>query len=163
MDTIGVLCVFTFFGLAQKTCGQMCPDEWTSFGGSCYTLGSELLAWTDAEEMCRLYDADLAVIESQNENEFLKRFLNEHHSASHVWIGATDIFNEGHFMWLRSFKSVAFNDWSVGEPNQAHGSNSEDCVQMRREFQWQWNDESCAQTDHFVCELELGGTGGIIG
>ena len=28
---------------------QACPNEWTSFDGSCYILGTELLPWADAE------------------------------------------------------------------------------------------------------------------
>ena len=63
------------------------------------------------------------------------------------------MFKEGDFMWLRTFEPVGFSDWSSGEPNHAHGTNSEDCVQLRGEHHWQWNDESCSQACYFLCEI----------
>nr|KAG5707861.1 hypothetical protein BaRGS_031592 [Batillaria attramentaria] len=135
---------------------QMCPNEWTSFDYSCYIVGTDMVSWTEAEEMCRIFDSDLVVIETQSENEFLKRLLSSHHSANHVWIGATDIFSEGTFVWLRTFEEVSgFTDWAAGEPNHAHGANSEDCVQMTGEHGWQWNDESCKELSYFVCEKRV--------
>merc|ERR1712136_201743 len=123
-------------------------------------LGTEQLSWADAEEMCRIFDPDLVVIETSKENDFVKRLLNSQHSISRVWIGATDVFHEGQFSWLRTFQRVSFTDWSQGESNMFHGPNSEDCVQMRKEHNWQWNDESCVQPDYFVCEISYGGDGG---
>ncbi|XP_076470472.1 asialoglycoprotein receptor 2-like [Babylonia areolata] len=157
-----LLCCFLAYAASQA-----CPNEWTYFDGSCYITGTDQLSWADAEQMCRIFESDLVVLETRKENEFLKRHLSAHRITTqspntHVWIGATDIFNESQFMWLNTFQRVGFSDWSRGEPNTFFGTNSEDCVQMRREFGWQWNDESCARKCYFVCEMRAIG-GSIIG
>ncbi|KAL8571718.1 hypothetical protein ACOMHN_060804 [Nucella lapillus] len=159
-SVIGLVIVVCCLPAAE---GQSCLNEWTFYEGSCYIIGSELLTWADSEQMCRLMGSDLVVVDTALENNFLKRFLEDHHSTTqsgrtHVWLGATDIFQEGSFLWLNTFQNVTYSHWARGEPNSAYGSDSEDCVQMRREVGWRWNDQSCASLSYFVCEKSpLGG------
>lgn len=42
------------------------------------------------------------------------------------------------------------NKFSPGEPNN---DDSEDCLELRSEHSWTWNDESCGQNRPFICEL----------
>ncbi|KAK7498842.1 hypothetical protein BaRGS_00009934, partial [Batillaria attramentaria] len=135
-----LLVVWSFLGVTVIG-AQMCPNEWTSFDYSCYIVGTDMVSWTEAE--VRNYSSAYGF---RTHNKYAR-------TANHVWIGATDIFSEGTFVWLRTFEEVSgFTDWAAGEPNHAHGANSEDCVQMTGEHGWEWNDESCKELSYFVCE-----------
>ncbi|XP_025097814.1 low affinity immunoglobulin epsilon Fc receptor-like isoform X2 [Pomacea canaliculata] len=132
--------------------GQACSNEWTSFAGSCYLLGTDAVTWTDAEGMCRLLSANLVEITSKEESDFISRFLSGH-SAISTWIGATDIFSEGKFVWMPEGEPVNFTNWAPGEPNHNTGTGSEDCVILDENRSWHWNDIACTTAAYFVCEM----------
>ncbi|KAJ8304061.1 hypothetical protein KUTeg_017644 [Tegillarca granosa] len=99
------------------------------------------------QEVCRTKFGFLAEVEDADEN----RFLKSNAVFDSYWIGGTDKQTEGVFMWVHSGVKFDFNDWDNGEPNDAEGN--EDCVQLKKEFDYKWNDSICAMNYHFVCEI----------
>ena len=72
-----------------------------------------------------------------------------------LWIGGTDVFSEGYWLWSGSKVPVSegFTDWGPGEPNHAGGATNEDCMQLYAHKSYTWNDEDCRLNSRFVCEV----------
>lgn len=77
-------------------------------------------------------------------------------AAISTWIGATDIFSEGKFVWMPEGEPVNFTNWAPGEPNHNTGTGSEDCVILDENRSWHWNDIACTTAAYFVCEMRYG-------
>ena len=52
-------------------------DKWLAFQGSEYLIGAQALRWEDARETCQSLQADLAVINTEAENQFMLDRLDE--------------------------------------------------------------------------------------
>merc|ERR1712154_177309 len=156
MKVLAVVAVLCWIGVCAQA--QQCRSGWTYFHGSCYGAGGEDVDWAEAEEMCELYQSSLAEINSKAENDFLKQMainISSHSRNIAVWLGGTDIFNEGHWEWVSSKEPVGpFTDWFPGEPNQSGTPGGEDCLQFFGAQRWQWNDEDCTNRCYFICEAE---------
>lgn len=46
-------------------------------------------------------------------------------------------------------KLFTYTNWHRGEPN---GFESENCIHLRYQFGYQWNDGQCARPFYYVCE-----------
>ncbi|XP_077048329.1 hepatic lectin-like, partial [Agelaius phoeniceus] len=122
--------------------------EWEYFSGNCYYFSLARLSWERARERCRERRADLAVVGSFAEQQFLmSRARNER-----FWIGLTDRNSEGNWEWVdgTDYKS-SFTFWREGEPNDS-GKN-EDCAHLW--ISGKWNDVHCTFECFFVCERPL--------
>ncbi|XP_054911182.1 CD209 antigen-like protein E [Poeciliopsis prolifica] len=63
--------------------GKWCPDGWTRFGCSCYFKSQERKSWSDSRSYCQDKGADLVIINSKAEQEFITQ-LNKNGES---WIG----------------------------------------------------------------------------
>ncbi|KAK6324664.1 hypothetical protein J4Q44_G00040060, partial [Coregonus suidteri] len=68
---------------------QTCPEGWQKFESSWYFLSTETKAWKESREDCLERGADLVIINSDAEQEFVFNLGNG------VWIGLTDSVTEG--------------------------------------------------------------------
>lgn len=66
-----------------------------------------------------------------------------------VWIGISDLMQEGHWIYLRSLKEITFSKWEAHEPNNMGGK--EGCALLHDDGHW--NDIPCSAHFHIVCEL----------
>ncbi|KAE8282093.1 Ladderlectin Precursor [Larimichthys crocea] len=127
-----------------------CPMFWFSFNGSCYKYISTRFTWADAELYCVSQKANLVVIHSVEEHNFIKDLImNFDHTRGLTWIGLNDIHKEGGWMWSDG-SAVDFVLWDAGEPNNHDGL--EDCVHINYGPDLKWNDYSCSEKFTFVCE-----------
>ncbi|XP_023815534.1 CD209 antigen-like protein E [Oryzias latipes] len=69
--------------LKKKTEGNWCPEEWMEFGNSCYFKSTVQKSWTDSRRFCQDRGADLLVLNSKEEKEFVST-LNQNAES---WIG----------------------------------------------------------------------------
>uniref|UniRef100_A0AAZ1WYN2 C-type lectin domain-containing protein n=1 Tax=Oreochromis aureus TaxID=47969 RepID=A0AAZ1WYN2_OREAU len=60
---------------------EKCPDRWTRFGSSCYFKSTESKTWSDSRRDCQDKGADLVMINSKEEQEFIRNMRGE------SWIG----------------------------------------------------------------------------
>jgi len=68
---------------------------------------------------------------------------------SKIYIGLTDLSNEGVFVWGDGLPaSEGWTNWQEGEPNNF---DDEDCARIRY-ADGLWNDKSCAQPGQVLCE-----------
>jgi hypothetical protein len=66
------------------------------------------------------------------------------------WLGATDIVQEGTFIWQSSGKAVNYTNWYSPNPD---GGTAQNCVLLNFRL-WGWDDESCdATTETTMCEM----------
>ncbi|RVE67082.1 hypothetical protein OJAV_G00113660 [Oryzias javanicus] len=69
--------------LKNKIEGQRCPELWMRFRSSCYYKSIERKTWTDSRSFCLYEGADLLVINSREEQEFVFKLTPNKES----WIG----------------------------------------------------------------------------
>ncbi|XP_067088362.1 CD209 antigen-like protein C isoform X2 [Osmerus mordax] len=129
--------------LTRKLCGS--TKEWTAFGHSCYFLSTEDKMWNESRLDCRERGAELAVINTREEQEFITRIV----VSSWMWIGLTDQQTEGTWIWVDG-TPLTTTYWNSGEPNDVNGG--EDCAMILRVG---WNDFPCGNRLSWICEKPI--------
>ncbi|XP_039907918.1 CD209 antigen-like protein C isoform X3 [Simochromis diagramma] len=74
---------------------EKCPEEWTRFGSSCYFKSTESKTWSDSRRDCQDKGADLVMINSEEEQEF----INELNMRGYSWIGLRSKQTSGEYKW----------------------------------------------------------------
>ena len=137
-----------------------CSSPWKTHGDHCYRLMDQAKGkWTDARETCRALGAELPVINSQEENDFI---LGVARAASQVplrrlWLGLRRIGESRTFsVWVDDTHISDFRNWASGEPNDSGG---EDCAEMivNGGSRGKWNDIDCTPSvmHSVMCEKAL--------
>jgi len=123
-----------------------CPDSWIpGVHSSCYKFSSNTLPWSSAKSACETLGSKLAVLNSQDEHQFLvTKVVNQ------AWIGLhRDPNDTSRWLWVDGSYAI-YTNWNDGEPNNSGGR--EDCVGLVRP-QWKWNDENCNSHHSYICEI----------
>ena len=69
-------------------------------------------------------------------------------SGEKFWLGATDVAQEGVYVWDDNGKQLTYYDWDTpSQPNNAWGN--QDCVNYR--FGYGWHDDECDRTRGAIC------------
>ncbi|MDY0002657.1 MAG: FG-GAP-like repeat-containing protein [Polyangia bacterium] len=120
---------------------------WIWRGERAYLLCSQTpLPYEEAQAFCWSRGADLVVIGSAEEDEFLESMV-----AETAWIGLDDRLTEGTFEWVDG-SSLVYESWAEGEPNNS--GDIEDCAGIRvlDGAVLGWNDFACDLPYSFICE-----------
>uniref|UniRef100_A0A8C5AZG0 C-type lectin domain-containing protein n=1 Tax=Gadus morhua TaxID=8049 RepID=A0A8C5AZG0_GADMO len=121
-----------------------CLAGWQPHGGSCFFLSAEKKSWMASRQDCQDKEADLVIIHSEGEQNFINNFC----WVRSVWIGLHDMESESE--WKVS--CMKYNDlWDPGEPNNAE---NEDCAELMPESKT-WNDLPCSLERHWVCKQQI--------
>ncbi len=72
-------------------------------------------------------------------------------SGEAYWLGADDLKQEGTYIWAETGETLAYSRWNGEQPNNLIGG-TEHCLEMRREYNYTWNDLSCDSNISFICE-----------
>ncbi|XP_031670495.1 CD209 antigen-like protein C [Oncorhynchus kisutch] len=128
-----------------------CPKGWQHFESSWYFLSDDTKTWKESREDCLERGADLVIINSDEEQEFLFN-LNKK-----VWIGLTDSVTEGNLIWVDGTSLTTPRYWHKPQPDNGAGRldyGEEDCVEIRKDQRplEAWNDLSCDRKIYWVCE-----------
>jgi hypothetical protein len=112
--------------------------------------------WDGARAACRANPRfDLVRIDDAPEQTYLETIVAS--LTDDVWIGASDMANEGDWRWVAgnaqfwsggsggTLVSGMFADWQTGEPS------GDDCARYNRATS-AWADTVCTDTNYFVCE-----------
>nr|XP_033479027.1 CD209 antigen-like protein E [Epinephelus lanceolatus] len=127
--------------------GYCYPQQgWTYFRGSLYYISSTTAPWQQSRSDCQQRGADLVIINSKEEQEFVRRFQKV------LWIGLTDTETEGKWRWVDG-TLLTKSYWASGEPNGHLFGRDEDCAEiMNYNLENSWNDDSCYQQKSWICE-----------
>jgi hypothetical protein len=128
-------------------CKQECPEGRSKFGCKCY-WNSGWLSWNKSREFCVSHGADLVVVDSKEEMDFISGWY------SMYWLGATDAAGEGTWRWVDgTVLSLDNPSWSRGGPQGGGDSN---CLRKAWEQnQFKWTDASCDTMTYGLCEQNL--------
>ncbi|XP_051259626.1 CD209 antigen-like protein C isoform X2 [Dicentrarchus labrax] len=122
------------------------PEGWKMFKDRSYLFSTESGTWDKAREDCRNRGADLAVINSDEEQTFVSKFYK-----TYAWIGLTKRGEEGTWKWIDG-TPLTLTYWATGQPsNGSQDGGEEDCVHTIK-FDNTWNDRSCKLSLPWVCE-----------
>ncbi|KAI5087688.1 CD209 antigen-like protein B isoform X1, partial [Silurus meridionalis] len=124
---------------------SLCKDTLRIFNSSIYYISTERKNWTESRVDCRERGADLVIVDSLEEEEFLLKHLGR----NRAWLGLSDRDTEGEWKWVDGTPlTTAF--WREGEPNN---SNNEDCAEIVGTANWKsWNDTPCSRNNSWICE-----------
>ncbi|XP_063074780.1 C-type lectin domain family 4 member E-like [Engraulis encrasicolus] len=139
----------------------LCLNSWLRFQSSCYMVSAVETDWNNSRRTCRENNADLVIIDSKEEQEFL---IGVGKDSKEVWIGLSDSDQEGTWKWV---DGTPFTEgfWRSGEPNDSNGN--EDCAVLNLNIQaWSvrgnpttslqaWNDIPCYRSIPSICERKL--------
>lgn len=104
--------------------------------------------WEEANTAAAAYGGSLAIIESEEENEFLANIL----TIQSAYIGLSDRELEGEFGWSDG-TPVGYTNWYPNQPND-YGVG-QDYVEMLNNGQW--NDQYAHVKLEYIMELSCGG------
>ncbi|XP_060771615.1 C-type lectin domain family 4 member M-like [Neoarius graeffei] len=122
---------------------------WTYFSSSFYYISQIKKSWTESRQDCRERGADLVIIKSREEQEFILNFLG---SSRRAWIGLSDRDTEGEWKWVDGTPLTTVY-WLDGEPNNA---GDEDCAEnLYSSDKKGWNDLPCSQNQLWICEKRV--------
>ncbi|CAM9842483.1 unnamed protein product, partial [Heterosigma akashiwo] len=113
--------------------------------GACYYYNEDSLSWEDAQTACEALGGKLVSVNSEDINTEILSLAG----SSDAWIGLNDQTTEGTYMWSddSTLESDDYTNWYEGEPNNYN--DSEDCVAMYTNGQW--NDYPCSTSLSSVC------------
>ncbi|CAL8386446.1 unnamed protein product [Gadus morhua 'NCC'] len=125
-----------------------CPRGWDDFGYKCYLLSKELGSWNKSRKLCVSNGADLVVVDSKEELDFISRY------GGYFWLGATDEASEGMWRWVDgTVLSVDNPSWSGGKPD---GNKDKNCLRRFGDASnLKWTEESCESKKRGLCEHNL--------
>ncbi|KAL4226715.1 hypothetical protein ACF0H5_014695 [Mactra antiquata] len=122
------------------------------FENSCYLHPSTQATWHWAVDACSKMGARLAEVNSEAENEILVKINKEARDGTdRVWLGASDLENDGVWKWQTSKQPITFQKWNKGEPN---GRMVENCLHFYKVL-GTWNDLPCDRNLNYICEFTM--------
>lgn len=107
--------------------------------GHCFEFfPTPALEFAAAETACEALGAHLAIITAQAEQDAIAGLIG----TTTAYLGATDQVTEGTFLWV-DMTPLTFTNFNTGEPNNGAGTHQEDCLVMRGDKNFQWDDRPC--------------------
>ncbi|KAM8841887.1 CD209 antigen-like protein C [Synchiropus picturatus] len=120
---------------------------WLYFRPSFYYVSRVRKSWFDSRNFCVERGADLVVINSREEQEFMNKF------GKITWIGLSQRQDNGQWVWVDG-TPLTRSFWSPGEPNDVDGK--ENCTEINdRPVGKSWNDADCQIEKSWICEKNI--------
>ena len=118
-------------------------DIQTSFGK--YDINWNGYNWTSAHLFCQLSGGHLATFETQEEFNAINF---THYTTNAFWIGLSDIFTEGQYIWNYTGQAPSYSAWDNYKPTLSTGY---DCVTVYGRTN-KWGNWPCSYSIDSVCE-----------
>ncbi|XP_045568240.1 C-type lectin domain family 4 member M [Salmo salar] len=124
-----------------------CPEGWRRFGCSCYYISTEGKSWEESRQDCLERGADLVIINSEEEQTFIKGL----ESLIFAWIGLADSVTEGTWKWVDGTPLTIQKYWWSGEPG---GGTDQNCGEIYyiSPGHGVWRDYDCSFSQKWICE-----------
>ncbi|CAG0892456.1 unnamed protein product [Cyprideis torosa] len=131
----------------------VCPDNFFLLGGSCYSIGTDiLLNWDESQIYCSSVTAGGKLVEFENWEEYdtLVNYLMEQGICETLWIGAEEVRDTRSYKWRSSQKLVTFYNWWYLRPSEGGSDSGIDinCVNS-----YQWGDVPKGEERYQLCEV----------
>ncbi|XP_048836696.1 C-type lectin domain family 12 member B-like isoform X3 [Brienomyrus brachyistius] len=123
----------------QKPC-PLCPQGWELFHSSCYFISKDQKSWKDSRTECLKWGADLVIIDSEEEEDFIKKNTYDY------WIGLTYNAVKKDWIWLDGTSLTGFQ-----KPYYWDGY----CAVIRSwSTSWQLQAWTCSTEARWICETK---------
>ena len=140
---------------------KLVPSDAVEFNGHYYKYFDESGTWDVARGYCEAQGGYLAVITSEEEQEFLTSYIAGKEKRSY-WIGLSDAAEPGNYRWVNG-EPFGYYNWAQNEPNHGYGGDEHyvALVSEDTEFDYpiycgEWNDHRFNDRDldqfGFICE-----------
>merc|ERR1712172_297122 len=138
---------------AAATAVAECQSPWTSLDipgqpSGCYLFHGFKSSWYDSKRECGQIGGHLVEIGSPEEQEALIWELRRQGLVGYdapvygFWIGLTDIFHDGTWVWDHQGQPLNFSAWASREPNNERGLQHCAAIKLWGE-NGKWDDVSC--------------------
>ncbi|KAL7841220.1 hypothetical protein SRHO_G00249110 [Serrasalmus rhombeus] len=137
--------------------GNINKAGWMYFSSSIYYMSTEKKCWSESRQDCKNKGADLVIINSREEQEFVEMIRK----GQEAWIGLSDMNKENGWKWVDG-STLNTRFWCSREPNNYQ--ENEDCVitgyvpQDGRpvlDILNTWNDITCSVQISWICEKKV--------
>nr|AEQ16381.1 perlucin 4 [Haliotis diversicolor] len=133
-----------------------CDKGFFQYGDSCYIILPETGTWLTAMEYCKAFGMSLTIVQSADENKFLKDYLYTHRgtytSAPDFWTAGTHLMST-EWAWAGTDEEIEMFFWGPGEPNNV--GSTERCLSFYANANFTWDDEHCTYPGYPLCEKQL--------
>ncbi|XP_062871616.1 asialoglycoprotein receptor 1 [Trichomycterus rosablanca] len=133
----------------NRTEDQCCLLDWSLYLMNCYYFSDEGKSWNEARDECERRNAELLVLKSPEEKEFVIK----HTKPFYYWLGLSDE-RTGQWEWLDGTPyHMDKREWMPGQPDNwmAHGlGGGEDCAHFHKDGRY--NDDHCSRNYRYVCK-----------
>ena len=140
---------FTFFFFSCCV-GSGCPTGWIKHETSFFFIdGNHISTWFVARSTCQNLGADLPVIRSRKDNDFIRSVALAVKPWKSVWLGLYRSDVDQRWYWVDDTPLAGgFTWWNPGEPSVSYDR----CGNM---FEvGKWNDAGCEKKQfRFICQL----------
>ncbi|XP_041376831.1 C-type lectin-like [Gigantopelta aegis] len=113
----------------------------------CFKASTSKKSFDDARDICSQIGARLIVLDTDDKNAAVSRYVNASRGEANYYIGLTDMVTENKFVWGDGH-TVGFTKWEDGEPNDFH---DQDCV-LLTPWTTRWRNAPCWDRYKYVCE-----------
>ncbi|XP_076083529.1 CD209 antigen-like protein D [Mytilus galloprovincialis] len=145
--------LISLFACAFQNVVCQCKNGWIHHSTSCYYFSDNTKSWDTSSASCQAHHAELAVIETMEENTFIWSEMSK--LGGSFWLDGTDEYSEGQWEWASTGDALDYSNWYPGEPNNDGG---EDCLMTGGGYKTLWNDGHCESHFKFICEKKLENT-----
>ncbi|XP_061598129.1 CD209 antigen-like protein A isoform X2 [Cololabis saira] len=148
----GVLCTVVLVVVVILFIYGECPDGWRRFGSSFYKKFTESKTWSESRKDCEKRGADLVIINSKEEQDFVRRLNTNGYS----WIGLkaerSTRTQEYEWKWVDGSPLTTtfwFAGWSQDQYNR-HGYAALCCTNKGK-----WTYSYYTHSNHWICEKKI--------
>ncbi|XP_075899299.1 C-type lectin domain family 12 member B-like [Nelusetta ayraudi] len=153
--TLGVILEHQNFPVAFRCPNGVCkpcPAGWLLFQSMCYLITEHIYSWEwktweGSRHSCRELSADLVMIDSQEEQEFISNNTEFYNDYRHgYWIGYSRV--EDTWMWTGGSNGT-LTFWT--QQNKVYGEKC--ALTLRLDSLDNWRKTSCHMKNRWICEM----------
>merc|ERR1719209_2348094 len=134
-----------------------CNPPWVSLETGCYLFQQTNSTWYESRGECQQSGGYLIEIDSPEEQQAIMEEIHRNGWEMDLgfWIGLTDIFHDGTWVWDHLGRPLDFSNWASGEPNNLNGLQH--CAALEP-YDCEWIDVGCdsVKTEQYgygtICE-----------
>ncbi|XP_019620164.1 PREDICTED: CD209 antigen-like protein E [Branchiostoma belcheri] len=128
-----------------------CPAGYLEAQGTCLKFSTDSKTYEDARATCQADGARLVVVKTAGLDAFLGDTIKNSYNGD-TWIGLDDLNSPTHqFVWSDG-STLTASDYSNWDGVQPDNPDTEQCVEIRVEYSYNWNNHLCSELKHYVCE-----------
>lgn len=116
----------------------------------------DALFGSNARSACDIADGKLVEVADAAAQRRVATFLGQRgQGQSQIWLGATDLQEEGHFLFMTSNNQDAMQSFTNWAPGQPANDVTQNCVTLTRASGWAWQVTSCGYHVATACQQIL--------